>query len=297
MKRYFYLSFIVLSFVFVCSSCQNLSTPNETKSSSSSEKMEISGPLLAEVGDWRIGLGDFQDRIETLKPLAEQQGTEINAEFKKRVLNELVRTALLAQEAKSRGIGGTGEVRAALRQYKQNLLAQKLTSEETQFIDVTNVEIENFYSKNKAYFKKPGEVKVREIVFNSQPVAKDLYIDILSGKISFSAAAQQNSIAPSASKGGDLGYMTYDPNKKFQKFWNIVLSLSKGEVTKFKGDDGRYYIVKVEDKKESQTTPLSEVKDQIIETLKVQKRKEKIDQLVSNARQKVEAVMNEDLLQ
>ncbi len=296
MKKNAVIFTVLICSVLFLSACQNLFSPGK-EISEYAETQNISGPLLAQIGDWKIGLNDFNERLDALRPLAAQQDMDIdNYDFKREVLNELVRQALLAQEAEKRGLDEDPEVKASLTQYEQTLLAQQLIADETRGIEVTDVEIQNFYEQNKDYFKKPAEVKVREIVLASDASATGLYVDILTGKTSFSAAAQQKSIAGSATKGGDLGYISYNPDNKFPKFWDMVLSLDEGEISKFKGPEGKSYIVKVEDKKEGKTTPLAEVKEDIKTALQTQKVNRKIEDLVNSAKQSTDFVINEDLL-
>jgi len=228
--------------------------------------------------------------------LAKQQKVDINDyDFKSKVLQELVRTVLLAELAEDRGLDKEKDVINALSQYKQTLLAQKVISDATKDIDITDVEIENFYDQNKDYFKKPAEIRAREIVVNDKNTANGLYIRILQGE-SVSSLAKQYSRAKSAYKGGDLGYISYSKDKP-KKFWEIISALDKGELSSvFKGEDGKYYIVKVEDKKEGRVTPLSDIKEDIRNVLKVDKVNKKVEELVNSAKSKANVVINEDLL-
>ena len=87
------------------------------------------------------------------------------------------------------------------------------------------------------------------------------------------------------------------PKVKFKKFWEVVSALDKGEVSSiFKGEDGKFYILKVEDKRGGKIAPLSEVKETIREALKIDKTNKKIEELINSAKQKCEVVINEDLL-
>lgn len=283
---------IIFLFLFV--SCQNiLPSKKETKTS---DIKTINGPLLAQVDNWRIGLDDFDKRLEALAPLAKQQKVDINNyDFKSKVLQELVRTVLLAELAEAKGLDKDKDVVDALNQYKQTLLAQKIISDAAKNIDVTDVEIENSYDQNKDYFKKPAEIKAREIVVNDENTANRLYIKILQGE-SFSSLAKQYSKVKSAAKGGDLGYISYSKDKP-KKFWEIISVLDKGELSSvFKGEDGKYYIVKVEDKKEGTVTPLADIKNDIRNALKINKVNKKVEELVNSAKSKANVVINEDLL-
>jgi len=293
--RKFYLIGLISAFVFLLSACDN--SFSLKKSVLAPKEKEISGPVLAQVNDWRIGLEDFEKRLKALEPLAKQQDLDItDVEFKRKALDELVRAVLLAEEAKDRGIDKKKDIVEAVESYKQTLLAESLIAEALKDVDVTDVEIDNFYNQNKDYFRKPEQVKVREIVVNDKSAAQNLYIRILQNE-DFSVLATQNSVAASASKGGDLGYLTYDPASRFKKFWEVAFTLDKGEISSiFQGEDNKFYIIKIEDKMEGKATPLEEIKENIKQALKLDKENKKLDELVNSVKKKAKVVVNGDLL-
>ena len=281
--------------LFLLSACQSLGPEG---SLGEAQKEEVSGPLLVQVNDWKMGLEDFEERLKMLEPVAQQQNIDTSTyQFKASVLNELVRTALLAEEAKARKLYKEKDVIDALARYKQSLLAQKLIMEETGRVIVTDVEVENFYKQNEQYFTRPAQVSLKEIVVNDEKTAKDLYIKLLQGE-DFSELARQYSVADSREQGGDLGYLSFGADARFKKFWDIVAMLNAGEISNiFKGDDQKFYIVKVEDKRAQTLAPLSpEVKENIRRALGIEKRNQAIQELINTARKKAKVVINDDLL-
>ena len=296
MKKITVLVCFLTAALFLLSACDKLSAP-ATKPAPMLKVKEIKGPLLAQVNEWRVGLDDFEQSLKALEPIAKQSNLDINSyDFKRRALNELVRNALLAEEAKSRGLEKDSDVLAALDSYKQNLLAQKVVGEAVKSLDVTEVEIENFYDQNKDYFKQPEQAKVREISVATKSEAQNLYIKLLQGD-SFASLANIYSTADSAKQGGDLGYLSYNPDDKFKRFWEVVFTLNKGEMSSiFQGEDGKYYILLVEEKKESIAVPLQDVREDVKNALLVDKQNRVIEELVNSAKQKAKVTINEDLL-
>src|SRR3989338_4829155 len=199
-------SFILVACFFIFG-CTNLPSPNNDTKTSSSETA-VKGALLAQVNDWSIGTVDFKEKMEALKTLlpeeAEQKEFD-NREKKLKILQELVNFEILAQEAETRGLGKERDVIDAVKNFKRNFLAQKLLGDIYQEINITNIEIDEFYNRNKDIFKEPEERQVKEIVVASEAQAKDILIRLLQGE-DFSLLAQNYSTASSRSKGGDLGY-------------------------------------------------------------------------------------------
>lgn len=257
--------------------------------------VSIKGPLLAKVGNWSMGLYDFDEKLDALKTLY-PEAADFDAEAKKEILRELVNLEILSQEAEAKGLDREKDIVDAVRDFKRSLLAQRMGENITKQVTVTEIEVENFYNDNQAYLRDPEKRRVREIVVSSEKKAKDISIALLQGE-NFSSLARSSSVAESKSKGGDLGYITPDPEKKFPKFWDVVFATEEGQSsTYFQGPDGKYYIIKVEDVTEGKTKPLYEVQDEIREYLRKTKINQKLEDIISNAKQKYKVIINEDLL-
>ena len=255
----------------------------------------IKGRLLAQVNDWAIGTQDFRDQLDALKTLyPEADITE--PEIQKRILQELVNFEILAQEAEVRGLDKSKDVVDAVKNFKRTFLAQKILENLAKEAVVTDVEVRNFYDSNKLSLREPEERRVSEIVVRSESEAKNILIRLIQGE-SFSRLAREYSIVDSKTKGGDLGYLSVDPNEKFQKFWEEVFTREEGGTSNyFRSPEGQYYIIKVEDIKGGVVKPLSEVRDDIEELLRRTKLEQVKEDIVFNAKQKFKVVVNENLL-
>jgi peptidyl-prolyl cis-trans isomerase C len=287
------LTLIIASSLFL-TACQNIFSP--TRSTATNSETQISGPLLAQVDDWKIGLDDFDKSLAALEPLVEKENIKIDRDFKIRVLEELVNNALLAQEAKRRGFDQDKDVIDAVNRYRQTILAEKLKSEVAKDVYVSDKEVEDFYTKSKERLKEVPEFKVREIAVDTESKAKELNMRLLQGE-DFATVALSSSMLESARKGGDLGYISYDPKKKFDKFWNVIAALDEGSISNvFKGDDGKYYIVKLEAKRAAEPPPLSKIKDDLKKRLEDIKRAEKLSSIINTAKEKSKDITNVELL-
>ncbi|MBD3246289.1 MAG: hypothetical protein GF333_04690 [Candidatus Omnitrophica bacterium] len=260
----------------------------------------VKGMLLARVNDWAIGTRDFEDMLNTLKD-SPQLGENISeAETQKKILQEIVNQQILAEEAKRRGMHEMSDIRQQVDAYESTLLAQRFIEELQADIVVTPIEIETFYRANSMLFAEPERRKVREIVVRSQSKAQDIMMDLWKGS-NFATQARLNSVAETRGRGGDLGYVVMDENtlreKKFEKYWQEVMSKKEGEMSNvFRGDDGNYYIILVEDIREGKEKPLSEVRDTIRTHLTQRKLLKRRDDLIHEAKQKMDVEINAELL-
>jgi parvulin-like peptidyl-prolyl isomerase len=257
----------------------------------------VKGPVIAEVNDWSMGLDDFNERLKTLKDSGFT--AELKLEDKKAVLGELVRLVVLSQEAQKQGLGNSQDVQAALEDYRRTLLVQKLGEEINKSIDVNQKDIQDFYDnpENKArYFTEQDKLRLRELAVSSEAVANDIYIRILQGE-DFATLAQQNSMLASKSKGGDIGEVVLGAPDKFVKYWEVAAALDKGKASfVFKGEDGKFYILKLEDKKIGTVKAFEDVKEDIKSYLKADKQKKKIEAMVEKAKAGSKIVIKEELL-
>ena len=195
------------------------------------------GPrAVAVVNSEAIALSDFQEALDEIRSVG--KGFFVNKEransLKRDLLERMIDTRLLLQEARRKRIvldphvaetsldlarreyppGGLEEellkkgksVEDYLKETGSSLLLRKLLKREViDRIAVSREEVEKYYEEHRDQFRKPEEVRVRQIVTKTEEEAEKLRKMILRGA-SFEELARQHSLGPEAQKGGDLGY-------------------------------------------------------------------------------------------
>jgi len=273
MRRYTNL-FVLAGVIFLFLGCEQLGLMGP-KAKKAAPKPPIGVTVVARVGDFYITADDLNREIEANNTLATQQGMpqfKIDTRDKKiaYLRDQLVRRYMLFQEALDRGLDRNEDIAKTLEYAKMDLLVRKLVSDELAKIDVANGEVEDFYNQNKDALKEPEQRKILEIVAATEDDARQAYSELLKPGADFASVARQLSKADTASKGGDLGFVALEPDPKrrvrFDKFYEVAFSpsLEAGDISNiFKGTDGKFYIIKVENIKKSQARPLSELKENI----------------------------------
>ena len=249
-----------------------------------SQVQEVKGTVIARVNNQPITLEGLNEEVENYNKYvpADRPEGKIDTRDKKLTYlkNELIRRSLLAQVAADRGLDKKEELQKALNNLKQNLLVAELVKSETENIEATSTEIEDYYNQYKEQLKEPEERRIREIVVVAENDARDVLIELLKGA-DFAALAQMRSISASAKNGGDLGYIK--KGLKSPQFDEVAFSLTleAGRTSNyFKGPEG-YYILKLEAKRESKAKSLSELWDDIKNGLRFLKQQKKIEELIS----------------
>lgn len=243
----------------------------------------VKGKVIAKVNNIPITLEDMNQEIEAFNDAVPVDRPELKITTREKKLeylkNEMVRRTLLYQDALDKGLDRNAEVLEALDKTKMQLLVLELIKNETEKIDVSSKEIEDYYNNFKDQLKEPEERQVREIVVDGEQDAKDILIQLLQGG-DFATIAKDRSKASTSRQGGDLGFIS--KGKKFAQFDEMAFSdtLDVGRISSiFKGPDG-YYIIKLEAKKGGKQKTLSELWEDIKRGLTFLKQQQKIEELI-----------------
>ncbi|MBI4982607.1 MAG: peptidyl-prolyl cis-trans isomerase [Candidatus Omnitrophica bacterium] len=256
------------------------------------------GPVVAKINGTMVTLDDLNQDLEAYNASVPADKPELKITTRDKKIeylkNDKVRQILLYQEALKQGLDKKQDILLALEKTKQNLLVLELVRKETENVDVTSGEIEEYYNLYKDKLKEPEERQIREIVVPGEQDAKDIMIQLLQGA-DFATLAKDRSKAKSAVSGGDLGYL--QRGKKSEQFDAIAFSdsLEVGKVSSiFKSPDG-YCIVKLEGKRGGKQKTLSEMWDDIKRALVFLKQQQKMENMIDqlNRSAKIEIIEGE----
>jgi peptidyl-prolyl cis-trans isomerase D len=163
-------------------------------------------------------------------------------------------------------------------------------------VQINDKEIEDYYRANRdSKFHKPKEAKLRHISVRVAPDAdakqkqaarvraNRLLADARAGK-DFAQLAKKESDDPTASKGGDLGWVVQ--GQLPPPLDKAVFSLSKGGISDLIETPGGLQIVKVDDVKNETTLTLKEASEEITRSLKAEKAKGEAAKIADRDREK-----------
>ena len=158
------------------------------------------------------------------------------------------------------------------KQIIQQKLIQKVLGDK---IKVENLEMTEYYDKNKEQFKIPAEYKIFAIYIDPTDLNEDVEnykkkIDEALKKEKFSEVASKFSSEPLKSKKGNLG--TFKEGELAPQILDIVKNLKKGEISGWEPYKDGWIKVKVVDKKDATIPPFQDIQEKVYKVLYAKKR-------------------------
>jgi peptidyl-prolyl cis-trans isomerase C len=213
---------------------------------------------------------------------------DIDAKVEKKIAD--VRAKYPSKEAYDKAQKQTGITDKDLREfarkelYIENLIEKEIASKVT----VSEADAKKFYDENPDKFKQGESVRISHILVKVDPKASmeekkaarekaDAALKRIKSGEDFASVAKQESADPSASEGGDLGYITKGQN--VPPFMEKAFSMNVGDMSDLVATEFGYLIIKVTDKKPPRTLSYDETKQKIMEFLKFQQIQKSINDL------------------
>ena len=196
------------------------------------------------------------------------QGNPDSPQLRQALKNQLIARELFVQEAAKQGLDKDPEVLAVMEEAKRSAMVQRYLHGKIKAAPVTDEQIKAHYDKMKAG-AGAKEYKLRVMMLPNAPRAKEMRDQLAKGK-SFAELARQWSLAPSASRGGELGWISYKTPAKEGETQGLPLpiaqaveKLQKGKSTEPIEVQGRWWIVKLDDVRPTKVPSYDEAKAQI----------------------------------
>lgn len=215
--------------------------------------------VLARVKDSKITNADVDEFIFSMGPERAEQFMEEDA--REKVLEELINHEILYLYAVDNNLEQDDVFKKELELAKTELLKQYAVSILIKGITVTDEEINEYYEKNKHFFKDEQQARAAHILVETEEKAKEIIAEFGEG-LDFQEAAKKYSTCSSSGRGGDLGYFGRGQMvEEFDEacFNNLeVGDLSNPIKTKF-----GYHIIYLADRKDLGQKPIEQVKEDI----------------------------------
>ena len=218
-----------------------------------------SDKIIATVNGDVITLGEVELAVEFLP---KQFQSLPNTELIPLITEELIDIKLLSSYAINSGLVESAEIirrrdfyemRLIYDYFVRHIINENLTDEK--LLKRYNLFIKNFVGNE--------EIKTSHILVSNEETAEAILVE-LAGGLDFSQAAKTYSKGPSASQGGDIGFITID--QVVPEFGAVVFKMEIGEISEPVKSQFGWHIIKILEKRTQE--PPSYIN--IEETLKAQ---------------------------
>jgi len=135
-------------------------------------------------------------------------------------------------------------------------------------VHISEKEIEAYYRENRESFRRPVEIRARQMLFKTRAKAQTV-LELLNAGGSFALLAKQYSQSPDREQGGLLGY--FSAGKLPAVFDAVLFKLPVKQVSRVIESPYGFHLFFVERKRGAGIRQYAVVKDEIIEKLLQQK--------------------------
>ena len=135
------------------------------------------------------------------------QGNADSPQLRDALAKQLIARELFVQEATKQGLDKDPEVLAITEEAKRNAMIQRYLRAKIQLKPITDDDVKAHYEKVKATLG-PKEYKMRVILLPNDQRAKELRAQLTKGA-DFAELAHQWSLAPSATRGGEVEWVSF----------------------------------------------------------------------------------------
>jgi len=206
--------------------------------------------------------------------------SEVTPEQRQQALDNLIHAQVVAQEARKEGIDKDPATASVLRLEELKVLQDALSEKYLQDKKPTEQEMRAEYETQVGLLGKQ-EYHVHQIQVATEAFARKLIGELEKGA-NFEDLAKRESMDPSKTTGGDIGWLTPDHIKK--PFGDAVLSLKKGEYThKPVQTEFGWHIVRVDDIRDVTPPTYDQVRQRLEQVVQAKKFKAYTDGLIKNA--------------
>jgi parvulin-like peptidyl-prolyl isomerase len=276
--------------------------------SDSTSSEDVPDDAVAVVGEQEISKEQFNALISQAQASAKQQkrsfpkaGTPEYKNLQQQGLEYLIRRAEFEQKAQDMDVevsdkqvderleqlkkqfygGDDKKFKASLKKLllteeqvkkdvRAQLLEEQLYKKVTEDLKVSDKEIEDFYSKNKAQYQQAATREVRHILVKTKKRADQLHAQLEAGG-NFGNLAKTFSEDPGSKNQG--GKLTVSKGQTVPPFDKAAFSLKKNELSEpIKTQYGWHIVQPLSEVKKAATTPLPQVKEAIKQQLLSEKK-------------------------
>lgn len=261
--------------------------------------------VIAKMGEAELKTDELKAIVDSLPPEAKTQLANAPQDMSRVIRMELLRRALAA-EARTKGWDKRPEVMAQMERAREQILVASYMNSVARPPETypTEADIKAAYDQNAGQFLSPKQYRLSQVFVlapaetdkaaftKAQSKASDMAARAKVKSVDFPALAKAGSEhAESAAKGGDMGWVA--EQNLIPELRDAVASLKKGDVAGPIKTAAGWHVIRLEDVKEKGVRPLTDVRDQLANALRLRKAQETEQAYITFMTNKTPVVIND----
>jgi peptidyl-prolyl cis-trans isomerase C len=253
--------------------CNKATTPGETAPAKAADKP------VATVNGEPIGRDMFEYYV---KNTSGKSSSELTAEQRGQLLDNLVRGELIAQESVKQGLDKTGDTASLLTLSRLQILQQAGANHYLDDKKPNDADLKAEYDTQIAGMPKT-QYKARHILEPSPEAAQKIIEQLKKGAKFEDLAKKSSTDVSTKDQGGDLGW--FSPQNMVPPFAAAVASLKKNEYTQTPVQTQYgWHVIQLIDSRETPVPPFDQVKDRVAQLVQQKKFRAYEDDLLKTAK-------------
>lgn len=252
------------------------------------EAQEVDDTLIATVNGQPYQLDLFRAYYGEL---LQQRSGQDSAQLQEQAFNEFMNLVVASQEGKKRNLADDPEVKTALELQRMVVLSAAALQSIGAENNPTEEQLRQAYDEFVAQSQRT-EYKARHILLDDKDKAQAIIeeLDAADGD-GFETLAEENSLGPTAEKGGDLGW--FDSRRMVKPFADAVAEMEPGTYSKqpVQTQFG-WHVILLEETRTAEPPAFEQAKPQLEAMLRQQRVAEVLTELRNNA----EVDLNEEVV-
>ncbi|NEX16902.1 MAG: peptidylprolyl isomerase [Halochromatium sp.] len=252
------------------------------------DAQEVDETLIATVNGQPYQLDLFRAYYGEL--LAQRNGQD-SPQLQEQAFNEFMNIVVASQAGEKRNLAENPEVQTALALQRMMVLSAAALQSIGAETDPTEAELKEVYDEFVKQSERT-EYKARHILLDDKEKAQALIEQLNAAKgEGFETLAEENSLGPTAEKGGDLGW--FDSRRMVKPFADAVAEMEPGSYSKqpVQTQFG-WHIIKLEETRTAEPPSFEQAKPQLEGVLRQRQVAEALTELRNNA----EVQLNEEVV-
>lgn len=222
------------------------------------------GEVIATYGDDSLTSDEL---LIELQRLPQRSRAMMDADARKRFVENYVLNDLLYEEGKAQGLADDPDIDRQVNDLRRRLVVQRVVRKLQDVPPVTDEQVQAYYEANGDRYSTTT-IRARHILVKEEAKARELHAEVKENPDKFADVAKTNSVdTASARKGGDLGFFGH--GRMVPEFEAAAFALeTPGQISEIVQTPYGYHIIQLEERREGTQKPLEQVKEQIRATLR-----------------------------